>query len=227
MSACARMRACVCLYLCMYKCARANVKHSPTYPVACWGRPTPYTFNTVVTGAGPTDNKASPDLAATNWRGIFICVHERAGKKKLSKSILSPRFCLNSKLRLSGLNKTKKGVWDSVENRNGDKVSVSLNASMNSERDRWVKKGHERCGATPFSKLFQLKGRLKRLFKVFNESLIPPVCNVTPRKHKDEMSEHFCFLQQPHNTNHCCQIGFCGPDSTCSVFSGSVFLVRV
>lgn len=40
---------------------------------------------------------------------------------------------------------------------------------------------------------FNSKGD-KKLLKVFSKSLIPPVCNVTPREHKNEMSKHFSFF---------------------------------
>lgn len=45
----------------------------------------------------------------------------------------------------------------------------------------------------PAHSAFSAKRGLKSPSNVFSESLIPPVCNVTPHEHKDEMSEHFCF----------------------------------
>lgn len=65
----------------------------------------------VVTGAGPRDNRAPPELAASKAKRethteepfVIVCVSVCSKRVRLFKSILSPQFCLNSKVRIRGL----------------------------------------------------------------------------------------------------------------------------
>lgn len=56
------------------------------------------------------------------------------------------------------------------------------------------KKGALKTRSYTLLTVLSSKRRQKKLLKVFSKSLIPPVCNVTPREHKNEMSKHFFFF---------------------------------
>lgn len=64
-------------------------------------------------------------------RGIRHCEREDSfADREAKETIHSSKFCLNSKMRISGLKISKEGVWDIVLNRNGSKLEC-----------RWEKKG--------------------------------------------------------------------------------------
>ncbi len=68
-----------------------------------------------------------------------------------------------------------------------------MNLSAAEKRRGKQKRSMKDMELHPTRRSFSSKRGLKSLSNVFSESLIPPVCNVTPHEHKDEMSEHFCF----------------------------------
>lgn len=70
-----------------------------------------------------------------------------------------------------------------------------MNFKSYKEKERQVKEKRSMKDTElhPAHGSFNSKGD-KKLLKVFSKSLIPPVCNVTPREHKNEMSKHFSFF---------------------------------
>lgn len=106
-------------------------------------------------------------------------------------------------MRISGLKRSKEGVWDTVQNRNGSELECCWEKKWQIKKKRSMKHPTH----SPFSS--------KRVSQ----------CDSSRAQRRDVRA--LLLLHQPHNAKPCCQIGFYGSDSTCLVVSGSVFLVRV
>lgn len=141
--------------------ARASVRVNRsifrTYPAACWGRPTPgpspLRFSAAETGAGPRDNRAPSELAASAaWREKRRFAKRECnaseGKERLFIPPPPKKFCLNSKVRASGLGRSKEGAWDIVENWKGSELEGRWE-----KKKKWSmlkKRRHKAQNALPF-----------------------------------------------------------------------------